>query len=253
MGSRPTGWGRLLERLVEAPYLRRADLVLAVSDQVADRLTELGVDRERLLVTPCAVDIARFDAAVTRRRGAAGQPLRVVWIGSFRKFHGLGVLIDVLAQFRPGEIDVTFVGDGLQRRDIEEKVRSVGLDATFTGSVSSEQIPGILAEHDVGVVTSSGDGEFHYSPLKLREYLAAGLAVVAPDEPDVRSTVADDTEALLYSAGSGSELHRRLRQLVDDPGMIVELSEKARQLAVAELTWERQLERVLAALGQETA
>ena len=252
-GVRRPVWGPLLERFVEGRYLRAADLVLAVSDSVAREVARLGVDPGRILVTPCAVDLRRFEMVdvgpPSTGSDAELSPLTVVWIGSFRRFHGLDVLIEAMSKLSGSTVRLVLAGDGNDRARIEDLARDAGVPAEFLGSLAAEQIPGVLAGADVGVVTSRGDGDFHYSPLKLREYLAAGLAVVAPAEPDIVASVKDGRTALLYEPGDSTSLAARIEQLDDDREFGRQLGVCGRELARTELSWEHQFDRVADQLG----
>ena len=62
---------------------------------------------------------------------------------------------------------------------------------------------------DVGVVMADSRS-FHYSPLKLAEYLAAGLPVVAPDVAPLAELLDRDGNAVLYAAGDVAGLRRAL-------------------------------------------
>ena len=75
------------------------------------------------------------------------------------------------------ELTLLFVGDGAERPHIEERARAPGLDAVFTGTVEHAEIPAHITAMDVGLVISPDSENFHYSPLKLREYMSCGLAV----------------------------------------------------------------------------
>src|SRR5690606_33606629 len=68
-GVRRPGWGWLLERL-EARSIKRADVVACVSSEVRDKLVEMGVPTEKVIVSPMAVDLSLF------KPGAGAEDLR---------------------------------------------------------------------------------------------------------------------------------------------------------------------------------
>ena len=70
------------------------------------------------------------------------------WVGSFRSFHAVEQLI-AAAPSTPDTV-VLLVGDGPERRRIEQLAREAGVTAMFTGTVPHHELPEYLAAMDVG-------------------------------------------------------------------------------------------------------
>src|SRR5262249_18417827 len=132
---------------------------------------------------------------------------------------------------------------------VEQRARERGVKLVCTGTVTHDAIPDHLAAMDVGLVLASGEREFHYSPLKLAEYFAAGLAVVAPRAGALPEQLRDGVDAVLVRPGDPDELGRELRRLRDDPGLRARIGAAARSAAGDRWSWDRSAERVLAAVG----
>jgi glycosyltransferase involved in cell wall biosynthesis len=87
------------------------------------------------------------------------------------------------------------------------------------------------------------------SPLKLHEYMAAGLAVIAPDQPNLREVLVEGETALLFEAGSAEGLARAFERLASDAGLRARIGASARQAVVdLELTWQGNARRVVEAV-----
>jgi glycosyltransferase involved in cell wall biosynthesis len=100
---------------------------------------------------------------------------------------------------------------------------------------------------DVGVVMGE-PRSFYYSPLKLAEYLAAGLPVVAPDVEPLGKLLEPDGNAVLYPAGEVGALRRALTDLATDAPRRQRL--RAGALATApQWSWDEQVRRVRAAVA----
>lgn len=257
-GVRRPGWGRLLERLGEVPQLRRADVVACVSSAVAQEVRRLGAPAERIVVTPCSADpevFTRTQHDASQVRTDLGLEGRVVvgWLGSFRRFHGLDLLLEAyaLAREHHPELALLLVGDGAERSSVEDEVRSRALpDVVFTGMVPHDQVPCHLAAMDIGVVVDPGASQWHYSPLKLQEYMASGLAVVAPRSGQVPTTVRDQREGLLVTPNDPVALATCLRALAGDPRLRERLGAAARARSVAAGGWDGQLDQVMARVSR---
>ena len=250
-GSPRPGWGRWLERVGERPALQGADLVACGSDEVAAQVHRLGVPEGRTVRTPSGVDLDLFmqpqDREGVRRELGLGEDFVVGWVGSFRRFHALEQAVEAAALV-PG-VRLLLVGDGPERPRVEQLARDRGVPATFTGTVSHEQLPAVLSGMDVALVLAAADQPFHYSPLKLAEYLAAGLPVVAPAVGQLRDRLTDGVDVRLVPAEDPHELAAALDALRTDPVQRARMAVAAREVAAREWSWDHQVRRVLDALA----
>ena len=240
----------MLERFGENPLLRSADLVLAVSEEVAEQVGRRGVPPERILVTPNGVDIHVFtpdaDGESIRSRYDLDGRFVVGWIGGFHKFHGLDLAIDMAARLKETipELTLLLVGDGVERQRLESRVAELGLDnVMFTGTVGHSEVPAHIAAMDVALVLSPKDGLFHYSPIKLREYMACARPVVASRAGELAEFINEGADGLLVEPGRVDDLAAAVRSLHDSPELRATLGEASRDRMVREGSWERQVDR----------
>lgn len=245
-------WGRWLEARGERPALVGADLVACGSCDVVDQVTRLGVPEQRVLLTPTGVDLDAFaepaDATTLRRRLGLDGRFVVGWVGSFRAFHAIEQAVEAAATV-PGAA-LLLVGDGPERSRIERLANDLGVPATFTGTVPHHDLPAHLAAMDVGVVLAPHAAPFHYSPLKLAEYMAAGLPVVAPAVGQLTERLTDGVDALLVPPHDPQALGEALRRLRDDPEERARLGKAARAAAEDRWSWDHQVRRVVDALDR---
>ena len=253
-GVRRPGWGRRLERRGELRVLEQATVVACGSPLIAEQVARVGIPEDRLLVTPTGVDLALFGEPTDRggdraRLGLADQVV-IGWVGSFRPFHALDDLVRAAAT--AGDVTLLFVGDGPERSRVEALATSLGVRARFTGVVPHHELPRLLSTMDVAVVLARADQPFHYSPLKVAEYLAAGLPVVAPAVRQLTERLGDDQDAVFFEPGDVAGLASILSALAGDPVRRDRLGSAARR-AAAEWSWDRQVERVVAKLAAPDA
>jgi len=252
-GVRRPGWGSALERYGERPQLLASDVVACVSDEVAREMRRIGVAGDRIVVCPTGVDPEKFGPHVSglgvRERFGLGDNFTVGWAGSFRSFHGLDTLIEAFAQLltEAPEARLLLVGAGAAREDLELLTRRLRVDRStiFTGAVSHSEVPELVAAMDVAVVSAPRDAGFHYSPQKLREYMAAGTPVVAAKVPDICRFARDGREILLFDPGDGVGLAGQLATLHRDPALRAAIGHAGRTLVVAGATWDAQLDRLV--------
>ncbi len=247
--ARP-GWHHALERGGEVPAVRGADLVACGTEHVAQQVRRMGVTEEHILVTPTGADLDAFagsrEPRRIRQRLGLDDRFVIGWVGSFRRFHALEVAVAAAAQLEG--VTLLLVGDGPDRPRIEKMADDAGVTLVTTGTVPHADIPDLLAAMDVALVLGAQHHVFHYSPLKLAEYLAAGLPVVVPDVPQIASRLVDEADAMIIPLGDVESLARALVRVRDEPALRGRLSSGAR-IAARQWSWDRQIERILATLS----
>lgn len=236
------GWAERAERRL----LQRADRVLAVTRVLADMLVQAGVPRPRVAVVRNGVDLSRHPEPVHRD----GPDVVIGFTGFFRAWHRIEDLVDALADGAlPAGARLLLVGDGPARASIEARAaaRGVAQRVQVTGAVAHEDVPGFVRTMDVCVQPASTPWA---SPLKLPEYMAAGRAIVAPDQENLREVLTHGRDALLFDPGRPAELAAAVARLARDAGLRRALGAAARETVVRErLTWDGAAERVEAVAG----
>lgn len=261
-------WGKALadEDLalrLERLNLERADLVVVVSQPLADQLIQMGIDPRRILVNPNGVDTDRYRPGIAcehlRMELGLQRCLVVGFIGTFGPWHGAEVfaeaaarLLDDAPQWR-GKVRFLFIGDGQTMPRVKNIVeqQQIAQHCVFTGLVPQEQGPGLMAVCDILVsphVPNPDGTPFFGSPTKLFEYLAMGKPVVASALDQITELLSDDDNAVLVSPGQSAALAAAIEALLDDPARRRRLGEAARETALSEHTWRRHTQRILDAL-----
>ncbi|MSR63261.1 MAG: glycosyltransferase family 1 protein [Planctomycetes bacterium] len=248
-----------LARRIEQHVFRSADLVCAVTGVLRDMLVEQGVRHERVLVTPNGVDPERYVYSVDARALAraaldlgalAADELVLGFVGFYRDWHRLDLVLTALARPALARTHLVLVGEGPARAELERQARALQLGARvhFAGARPHAAIPALLPAFDVALVPAINP---YASPLKLFEYLAAGLAVLAPDQPNLREVLADGVDALLVPSGVEEPLANALVRLCSDAALRARLGAAARaKVAALDLTWQGNARRVLAAVTE---
>jgi glycosyltransferase involved in cell wall biosynthesis len=251
-GTIRPAWGRWLERCAERPALLGSDLVACGSDAVVEQVMRIGVPADRVVVTPTGVDLDLFaespDPAPLRRRLGLGNRFVVGWAGSFRPFHALEQAVEAVAAVPDAAL--LLVGDGPERARIERRARDLGVPAVVTGTVPHHELPAYLAAMDVAVLLAQRGEPFHYSPLKLAEYLAAGRPVVAPAVGQLADRLTPGVDAVVVSPHDVAALAAALRRLHDDPEERIRLGKAAQAAAEADWSWDHQVRHVVEALDR---
>jgi glycosyltransferase involved in cell wall biosynthesis len=255
-GVRRPLWGRVIERFSERRQLAQANLVACVSEEVATELVRLGVGPERVLVSPMSVDGSRFSPQIsgTALRQKLGLAERFVfgWTGSFRKFHGLDLAVRAFGRLVRSVPDAALllVGDGPERSVIERLVDESQCrdNVVFAGSVPHPMIPEYVAAMDATLVIARDDEAFHYSPLKLREYMICGKPAVIPRAGEMTRLFHDGVDCVQYDPGNEEQLRDGMHRLALDRQAASRIGAAAHTAIAREGTWDVRLAEALASL-----
>jgi glycosyltransferase involved in cell wall biosynthesis len=241
--------GRLAER--ERHLIASADRVIAVSSALAEYAAACGAPAARIVVIHNGVDLAAFRNAdgrqVRERYGLCG--VVIGFAGSLKPWHGVRALVEATARVS-APVSLLIVGDGPEREAIREAARQLapGQRAVLTGAVAHDLIPDFLAAMDIGVAPFEPQPGFYFSPVKIAEYLAAGLPIVCTSQGDLPAMVGD--AGVLVTPGDSRELTRALERLVGDRPSRARMSRAAHRQA-KHMSWEHVAEKVEAALAGE--
>ena len=233
-------------RLFERRLFGAADAVLTVTAALQRYVLRHGGRPERTLVLANGVDVERFAAG-----GAMRATMRARWelrdsdivigfSGSLKPWHGIETLLDAVGLLHANvpDLHVLIVGEGPmgERLRIRAAEPDLAGSVTFTGNIVHADMPGVLAAMDVGVAPYLDAADFYFSPLKIYEYMASGLPVVASAAGDIPGLVRDGDTGLLCTPGDPVSLSSVLRRLVESHNLQYELGVAARTEAVRH-TW----------------
>jgi glycosyltransferase involved in cell wall biosynthesis len=151
------------------------------------------------------------------------------------------------------DIDAVLIGDGPElARAKAEAAGATGI--AFTGAVPHDVMPACLAAADIGVAPFDVAAHpplqmaFYWSPLKVFEYMATGLPVVAPAIPRLARILGPGQERLLYDAQAPGALAGALAYLADRGDERRRLGEAGRARVCAEFSWSAHCRKLEAAI-----
>lgn len=221
--------GDRLERLIA----RRADLVLAVSPDLAERARELGAPQVELAIIPAVptqqpAEPGASDAAAAEdawpRSGA-----RLLTVARLAPQKGLPLLLEVAA-ILSREVDAgrlaaftwALAGDGPGREQAAERIAAEQLPVALLGR--RNDAPALMEVADIVVQTSLWEGQ----PLTIQEALRAGAAIVATD---VGGTAVTARGGAVLVAPQAQAIAEALRTLLSDPEARTRAAERAQAAA----------------------
>ncbi|MGD9704281.1 MAG: glycosyltransferase family 4 protein [Acidimicrobiia bacterium] len=188
--------------------------------------------RDKAHVVPNAVDVAGIDRAIIASRRADDGRFRVVLVGRMVPIKNMATVLEAVAR-TTADVELTVIGDGPLRRDLEALVRTLPLDddrVRFAGLLERSEVHRRLAEADLCVSASFGEG----LPVAVLEAMACRtpvlLSEIAPHReidigrPELALVGCTDIDGFASAidalaklpAEERAALGRRCRQIVDD-------------------------------------
>jgi Glycosyl transferases group 1/Glycosyltransferase Family 4 len=242
-------------RRVENYTLRTARLVIVLTAVMARRLErEFRVGNSR--VVPSGHGLSRLPAIVGKdMRTRMGFPAdRRIAIYSGLSFHGKGLdLIFAVARHLPADCMIVVLGDTPETSArLAALSRELGLDPTllFIPSVPHEHVAAWLRSADVGLLLyprSQYLAEFS-SPLKVFEYMACGLPVIATRLEALEEVVKDGINGKLVDSQDPQAAAAEIAAVLRDSQLLNRLGSAARESS-ADYHYSRRAERMAEAIG----
>ena len=236
--------------------LRTAARVICVSSHARRHLVNTWhVPEEKIAVFPNGVDVDHFRPrpeereAVRRELGVGNGPL-IIFTGSFFPYQDIAVLLQAFAAVL-GEVDeacLLLIGKGEQYEGMTQLAGKLVISRStrFLGFRPHHEIARLLAAADVAVAPYRmiEDAKFQGSPMKLFEYMAVGLPVIASDLGQIGEVIRDRVNGVLVPAGDARALAGAMRTVIGDPGLRAQLGREARKDAIARYSWKQYISRL---------
>lgn len=227
-----------------ARQVAAATATVAVSDPVRDWVRE-RTGSESVHTVPNGVSITR----IVPRPEDIGDPV-VTFVGTLKPWHGVADLLAAAALAkRPWKLRI--IGDGPERAALEEQATGLGIEVDFRGAVAPADMPGQLAGSAIGVAPYpdlGGEQQQYFSPLKVYEYLAAGLPVVASAVGQLPQILGE--LGTLVPPSDPAALAAAIDTLAADPVLRGKLGWRGRMQAEEKHSWAGAVDRILGLAGR---
>jgi glycosyltransferase involved in cell wall biosynthesis len=172
----------------------------------------------------------------------------LIYIGGLEKIRGITQIIEALAVFNSDDpLRLVLCGD-FYPANFEAKVRSLEgfKKVEYLGWVAPRDIPNLLKNHDVGIVCLHPTTNYVTSlPLKLFEYMAAGLPVIASNFPLWKTIVEGNGCGICVDPLNPEEIAQAIKYLMEHPGLREEMGEKGRRAVAEKYNWEKEGKKLL--------
>jgi len=222
-------WGRgsdvylpgLFMRICNGSILRNADAILALTEDMRKKMTEM-TSRE-IYVLPNGIKLEQFPDISLNMRKKEGIK-NILFVGSLYPIKGVQYLIMAMkiVHNKMPETRLILVGDGEDRERLE--ALSIQLDikknVQFVGKVPHEKVQSYMHQADVFVLPSLSEG----LPNVILEAMACGLPVVATRVGGVPDIIQDRVHGYLVESENADDIARKLIMILNNNSIASEFS-----------------------------
>jgi glycosyltransferase involved in cell wall biosynthesis len=224
--DRKTFFYGVLDRLILRAYAR----VVAVSEDVRQRLLKSGVKAKKISMIRNGIDLRPFDraSAVVKDELAWGAYQVVGLVGRLSVEKGVDIFLHAAARVLAHCPDAKFIvaGDGPDRAELETLIDQLGIRGSVRLLGRRDDMSSLYASLDVMVSASRQEG----LPIAILEGMASRLPLVATAVGEVPTVILDGRTGMLVPAEAPDLLAAAIIELLRDPAKRERLGSAARQL-----------------------
>lgn len=167
-------------------------------------------------------------------QGQRSEIVRFVYVGTISRVRDLELLLEAIREVsrRQTRFHVAFVGPDDEGGYYQQLAASWGLDPfiSFHPPVAYAQVAGFVAQHDVGLAYVPPRPDWKFQPtLKVLEYRALGVPIIASDNPPNREVVTDGRNGLLVEH-SVQGITTAMLRFIEDKDFLTRCTRSAREM-----------------------
>jgi glycosyltransferase involved in cell wall biosynthesis len=235
-------WLRRLTLLVERLCMRSADAVIATNESYAELVhTRDGRRAEDVFVVRNGPELRSLRSAAPNPALARGREHLIAYVGMMAPQDGVEQALQALARLAQRRTDwhAVLAGDGPSREELIALRDRLGLSeqVEFAGWLGQREVASLLASSDVGLAPEPSSPLNDVSTMiKVAEYMAHGVPVVAYDLRETRRTAGDG--ALYAGSGDVGALAECIERLLESSELRDRTGREGRERVESELSWE---------------
>lgn len=174
------------------------------------------------------------------------RPKNFCYVGTISEARGPLELVNAM-EAMPSDCRLTLAGS-FNTKELEDRAKSLkGWSAVdFLGWVSREDVSRVLGASRAGLVTLlPTQTHLDSYPIKLFEYMAAGLPVVASDFPLWREILEGVECAVFVDPANSGEIAKAMKWLLDNPSEAEVMGQAGKRAIEERINWTVESEKLL--------
>ncbi len=211
---------------IEKEIFKNSDLIICITQNLKNQIIKIfNSDRRKIHVIPDAVKDKWLE--IKKEKGEY-----IFYAGNFKKWKGVEVLIEAM-KYLPNE-KLLLAGEGKELKNLMNKVKKLNLEnqVKFLGYIPHGKVLFYLAKSKFGILPNIEEETSNFtSPLKLFEYMALGLPIIASNIPVFREILTHGENAWFFESGNPQALAEAIKFLSENSQIAKSLALKAKEQA----------------------
>lgn len=231
-----------ITRRAEYNVIKSADRAFTVSKPIKDFIDK-NIKSNGSCVIPNGVDINlfnpnKFDREIAKDKLGLKGKVVLGFVGSYKVWHGLDIAIDVIDSLskNSNNYHLLLIGNGQCFIPIKKKVidRNLSFCVTQIDYVPHAKIAEYLASFDYALMTYPDIKPFYFSPLKMFEYMAMEVPVIATKIGQIKDIIENNRTGILVYPPTAENFVKVINEHRKD---LKQIGVAARNLMVKEYSW----------------
>lgn len=236
-GFNQKNWLKIFQ--LEAEAFRNCDYLIAVSNRMSDYVKKkMNVLDRKVIVAPNGSELQSSLASYCK-------PLKIIYAGGFSYWENVNDYLDTAKCSDQKRFRFYIAGDRSVGQTYFKRIEKENIPITYLGYTQRPQVLKILSQMQVGIAPSTDDLARQVAcPVKVFDYMAAGLPVVTPHIGDWGDLVLNEKCGIALPENNVEQYVLALNRLYNKTEW-VQKSENARKIIKEKYTWKRTLEPIL--------
>lgn len=213
--------------------LSKADLILSDSTFLTEGISELGIDKKRILTFPLGIEIDKY-----LKPKETKNAITILSTRQFEPVYDVRTLIQAIPlvlQDSKKKVKFIIVGKGSQEETLKRLANNLKLQdkVVFKKNLSDEELIRTYSDSDIYVSTSLSDS----TSVSLLEAMAAGLIPVVTDIPGNREWIEDGKNGFLFNQKDHKALAKQIIHTVNEFTGWIDFRERNASLIKNKAIW----------------
>lgn len=226
---------RQLAAALSRKTVKRADAIVAISDEAKRQLLSQGASPDKVQVISPGVDLNRFIFSAQSEKNPERMELLAVGHLSTRKRVDLAIMIlaNILRTHR--NVTLTVVGEGSEKVGLQRLAREIGVSAhvDFVGQIANSAIKRYYQRAHVLISMSQSES---FGAVCL-EAMASGVVVVGSRVGVFASAIREGINGYAVEPGDYQTAARRIGQLIENSSLLRRMSIEGRRECEQRFDW----------------
>ena len=239
----------LLYNLMTMLCAKHADIIWSISSRASRKLEEQGANKEHTFVVPNGVNFKKIPKCEQRKSDSVK---RLIFVGHLTQTKGVADVLkefpDIIQRFK--DVKLFVVGSGPYETQLKGLVQSLNLQnyVEFLGYMDHDEVLKLLPKFDIGLApyTNYDDYVKFCDPVKVKEYLACGCAVIISNIPEIALEISREHAGLVYA--TNDELKNSILSLLKDDNALNDFRRNALELS-KKYDWTSIFDRAFSMIG----